>query len=437
MRDLVIVGIVALGVLASLRRPWIGFMLWTWLSIMNPHRFTYGFANTAPLAAAAAAALLVGLVMTKDKSSPFKGAPVTWMVLFMVWITLSWLLGLDVAEDYEQWKKVMKIDFMIIVGMAVLYSKQHVIALAWVAAGSLALLGLKGGIFTVASGGNYRVWGPEGSFIYDNNEFALSLVMTIPLLRFLQLQLVPGWRRHLLTITMLFCAAAALGTQSRGALLAMSVMSTVLWWRGKSRILGGVVIAAAAVTLVAFMPDSWSNRMSTIQTYDQDRSAMGRISAWWTAYGIAKDRPLGVGFNAARDELFQRYSPHPDYVHAAHSIYFQVMGNHGFIGLFIFLAIFISTFLWAGRLQREAAVHPSARWAGELGSMAQVSLIGYFVGGAFLSLSYFDLPYNVMMMVVITRLWVRRRGWETEPVYPPGWLTLPGLATNSRAAAHR
>ena len=193
MRDLLIVGIVGLGALAALRRPWIGFMLWTWLSIMNPHRFTYGFANTAPLAAVAAAALLAGLVMTKDKTSPFKGAPVSWMVAFMVWITLSWLLGLDVEGDYEQWKKVMKIDFMIIIGMALLYSKQHVIALAWVAAGSLALLGLKGGIFTVASGGNYRVWGPEGSFIYDNNEFALSLVMTIPLLRFLQLQLMPGW----------------------------------------------------------------------------------------------------------------------------------------------------------------------------------------------------------------------------------------------------
>lgn len=437
MRDLLVVGIVVLGALASLRRPWIGIMLWTWLSIMNPHRFTYGFAYSAPLAAVAAAAVLVGLVMTKDKSSPFKGSPVVWLALFMVWMTLSWLLGQDIAYDYEQWKKVMKIDIMIIVGMALLYSKQHVLALAWVSAGSLALLGLKGGIFTVATGGNYRVWGPEGSFIYDNNEFALSLVMAIPLLRFLQLQLLPGWRRHLMTITMLFCAAAALGTYSRGALLAMTAMSTVLWWRGKSRALGGLVIVVAAATLLTFMPESWTSRMSSISSYEEDRSALGRISAWWNAFGIAKDRLFGVGFNAATPELFARYSPYPDYVHAAHSIYFQVMGNHGFIGLFIFLAIFGSTYWWAARLRREAAVHPAATWCGELGAMAQVSLIGYFVGGAFLSLSYFDLPYNVMMMVVLTRLWVRKRGWETEPVYLPGWRTLPGLAAPRPAAAHQ
>jgi putative inorganic carbon (hco3(-)) transporter len=437
MRDLLLVGIVAWGALAALRHPWIGVMLWTWLSIMNPHRFAYGFAYSAPLAAVAAAALLLGLLITKDKSSPFKGAPVTLLAVFMVWMTLSWLFGLDIAYDYEQWKKVMKIDFMIIVGMALLYSKQHVLALAWVSAGSLALLGLKGGIFTVATGGNYRVWGPEGSFIYDNNEFALSLVMTIPLLRFLQLQLQPGWRRHLMTITMLFCAAAALGTHSRGALLAMTAMATVLWWRGRSRFLGGVLIAVAAMSLLAFMPEHWTTRMSTISEFQEDRSALGRISAWWNAFGIAQHRLFGVGFDAAKPELFALYSPYPDYVHAAHSIYFQVMGNHGFIGLFIFLGIFGSTYWWAGRLRHEAKVHPSAAWAADLGAMAQVSLIGYAVGGAFLSLSYFDLPYNVMMMVVLTRLWVRNRRWETEPVYQPGWRTIPGLALPKPAVTAR
>jgi hypothetical protein len=37
---------------------------------------------------------------------------------------------------------------------------------------SLALLGAKGGVFTLMTAGSYRVWGPPGSFIEDNNEFA-------------------------------------------------------------------------------------------------------------------------------------------------------------------------------------------------------------------------------------------------------------------------
>ena len=206
-------------------------------------------------------------------------------------------------------------------------------------------------------------------------------------------------------------------------------MALVLWWRGKSRWLGGVVIVCAAVSLVAFMPDSWSNRMSSISNYEADRSALGRISAWWTAFGIAKDYIAGIGFNAARADLFARYSPYPDYVHAAHSIYFQVMGNHGFIGLFFFLMIFISTYLMAGRLSRFAKANPQARWCDELGAMCQVSLIGYGVGGAFLSLSYFDLQYNIMIMVVVASKWAQTSGWKTEPA-PTGWERhIQGLTT--------
>jgi probable O-glycosylation ligase (exosortase A-associated) len=143
---------------------------------------------------------------------------------------------------------------------------------------------------------------------------------------------------------------------------------------------------------------------------------------------------FGVGFNAARPELFAMFSPYPDYVHAAHSIYFQVMGNHGFVGLFIFLGIFVSTYLAAGRLRVESRSEPRAAWCDSLGAMCQVSIIGYAVGGAFLSLSYFDLPYNVMMMVILARVWVRNRGWESEPAWHSGRIVLPGINGPTPAA---
>jgi len=428
MRDLLIVAIVAVACLVALRRPWIGILLWTWLSIMNPHRYAYGFAHDAPLAAAAAGCTLLGLLFTKDKSSPFKGAPVVWLLLFMFWITLSWLFGLSISEDYPQWDKVMKVFFMTIVGLSLLHSKKHILALAWVAVGSLAVLGAKGGVFTVLTGGSYHVWGPPDSFIADNNEFALALVMTIPLLRFLQLQLQKVRHRQAMTLVMLLCAVAALGSQSRGALLAISAMAMLLWWRGKSRLIGGVAIASAAVVLIAFMPDSWTHRMDTINDYQADASAMGRINAWWNAWGIAKTYLFGVGFNAARPVLFQRFAPVPDDIHAAHSIYFQVLGNHGFVGLFLFLAVLFSTYRAAAKLRKECRGVPQAHWCDDLAVMAQVSLVGYAVGGAFLSLAYFDLPYDVMMLVVLARMWVRRRSWETEPAEQTGWPGVPGLA---------
>lgn len=428
MRDILIISIVFAGAFAALKRPWIGVMLWTWLSIMNPHRYAFGLAYSAPLAAIAFGATFLGMLMTKERSSPFKSAAVTLFVVFMVWISLSTVFGLDPAEDYWQWNKVMKIDAMILVALVLLHSKKHILALMWVSAGSLALLGLKGGLFTLITGGNFRVWGPPGSFIEDNNEFALSLVMAIPLLRFLQLQLTNQWGRHAMTVTMLMCAVASLGSYSRGSLLAMGAMLTFLWWNGKNKLTVGVVLLMAVPILVAFMPDAWMGRMSTMGEYEEDASSMGRISAWWNAWNIAFQYPLGVGFNAARPELFALYSPTPEKVHAAHSIYFQVLGNHGFVGLFLFLALWITTWRSAGWLRSRCAQIPEAAWCVDLGAMCQVCLMGYAVGGAFLSLAYFDLPYNVMVIIILTRVWVQTKGWLREPASVRGWKNIPGLA---------
>ncbi|MBN8507259.1 MAG: putative O-glycosylation ligase, exosortase A system-associated [Burkholderiales bacterium] len=432
MRDILVMSIVLVGAVAALRRPWIGVMLWTWVSLMNPHRATWGFAYDMPVAAIAAGSTLIGLLITRDRESPFKGPPVTWLVVFIVWITLSWLAGLDPAGDYGQWNKVMKIYLMTLVALALLRSKTHIFAFVWVIVISLGFLGAKGGAFTLVTAGSYRVWGPAETFIAENNAFAVAIVMTIPLVRFLQLQLESRWGRRAMTALMILLAASALGSQSRGALLAVVAMSMLLWWRlGRRRLLGLMVMAVVGAALIAFMPETWEARMSTINTYEEDQSAMMRIAAWWVAWGIGFDYPLGVGFLAARPELFMKYSP---YVHiagdrtpVAHSIYFQTLGHHGFVGLGIFLAMWISSWRVASAIRRQARNHSQAGWCHDLASMSQVSFVGYFVGGAFLDLAYFDLPYNLLVILVLTRAWLQRQGWKTEPAAAPGRWRVPGV----------
>lgn len=435
MRDVVLSLFILPLLLAALKRPWLGVCLWVWLGLMNPHRYVYGFAYSLPWSQLTILVFFISLYLTKERYKILAGAPVIWLLIFSIWMTLSLLLGLDPANDYDQWNKVMKGMLMVFLLFSVMRSKFHIIALVWTCALSLALVGLKGGVFTILTGGSHRVWGPPDSLISDNNEFALALSMTIPLLWFLRQQLTNRRARIVMMALMVLCAAAALGTQSRGGLLAIAAMAVVLWWRGGSRFMGGIVIAVAAVVLIAFMPPEWTERMSTINNdYSEDNSAKNRISAWWVSWGIAKDYLTGIGFLTARPHLFMLYSPYPETgVWVAHSIYFQIMGNHGFIGLGIFLMIFFSAWWSANRVRRAARRQPNLLWCSQLAGMCQVSLVGYAVGGAFLSLAYFELPYYVVAVVVLTDLWVRQRRWETEtePTWR-GW-RLPGMAARGVA----
>lgn len=413
-RDIVVVGIVLVLALWAIRRPWIGVMNWTWLSIMNPHRYTWGFAFSAPLAAIAAASTLLGLIITKERRSPFHGAPTIWFLLFTAWITISWRMGYDPNGDYYQWTKVMKIFFMTYVALMLLMSKQHIVVFVWVTIGSIGLLAVKGGLFTILSGGGYHVWGPAGSFIADNNAFALAVIVCTPMLYFLQTQLPKPWMRFAMTLAIIMCIASALGSQSRGAFVALTAAGGVFWWRSPNKGVATIIIFVALIVLLPMMPDSWWQRMDTIDSYEEDGSAMGRINAWLVAIEVAKHHFFGAGMSYQHQEFFSQWGVHETTTRAAHSIYFQVLGNHGFIGLFLYLMIFISAFRMAGRLRKQTKEIPQAKWVSDMCGMIQVSLLSFAVGGAFLSLTYFDLPYNLMVMVVLASTWVRERAWETE-----------------------
>jgi probable O-glycosylation ligase (exosortase A-associated) len=417
MRDVVIFAVIGVCSAVALVHPWLGVMTWTVVSIMNPHRYAW-VASTAPVAAVVAIATMAGLVFTRDRVRLI-AAPSTWaLVAFMIWICITLPFSIHFDAGLELWSRALKIDLMILVALAALYTRKHVMALAWVLVISIGFYGFKGGIFTIGSGGGSRVWGPPDSYIEGNNELAVALIMIIPLMRFVQMQLKAAWARHGMTAWMILCATAAVGTQSRGALLAIIAMSVMVWWRGRSKILVGLLTLLVAWALFAFMPDQWDTRMSTIAEYEQDSSATGRINAWWMAWNLARDRFFGGGFAIYDPDVFALYAPHPDDVHAAHSIYFQVLGEHGFVGLALFLLLWILVWRSAGWLRRNAADQAECTWASNLGAMCQASIAAYAVGGAFLSLAYFDLPYNLLVLIVVARRWVEDRKKEEAAKAP-------------------
>ena len=226
--------------------------------------------------------------------------------------------------------------------------------------------------------------------------------MTIPLMRYLQLQEKSHLVRLGLTVGMVLTIISAVGSQSRGALVGLLVTGTIFWFKSRRKLMLAIFIAFSVILVVTIMPESWYQRMDTIDTYQQDDSAQGRINAWWTAWNVARSRFLGGGFEMWRPPVFRQFAPVPDNVHDAHSIYFKVLGEHGFVGLFLFLLLLALTWWKCGAIIRIAKKNAELLWARDLATMIQVSMVGYLSAGTFLGLSYFDYIYHLIAVVVVT-----------------------------------
>lgn len=422
MRDLFVTGVVFGSLPFILWRPWIGIIMWCWLSYMNPHKQAWGFATTMPFAYLVAVTTLVGLLfMREPKRIPWTRESVTLLVL-LLWMCVSTFFAMNPEGAWPQLEKVAKIQLMTFVTLMLITSEQRLKVLVWIIVLSLGYYGVKGGIFTITRGGEHRVWGPAGTFIAGNNEIGLALIIAIPLMRFLQLDAKEWWLRWGLGGAMLLSAIAAIGTQSRGAFLAIGAMGVFLWLKSRNKLVTGILVAAAVAAVLAIMPPQYYERLATIQTYEQDGSAMGRINAWWFAWNLANDRPVvGGGFEVFRPWLFKIYAPEPDNYHDVHSIYFEMLGEHGFVGLALFLLVFFFTWRSAMAIIKDARKSPELKWMADLAAMVQVSLIGYATGGAFLGLAYFDLPYHLVAIVVILKdLLARQASPAAVPVRPAG-----------------
>lgn len=410
MRDILVTALVFGSIPFILKRPWLGIIVWTWLGFMNPHKQCWGFAREMPFAYIIALTTLVALLLSKEsKKIPWTRESIT-LALFVGWMVITTFFARFPELAWLQLEKVVKIQLMIFVAMMLITDRFRLHALVWTLALSLGFYGVKGGIFTIVHGGIYRVQGPEGSFITGNNEMGLALAMTVPLMYYLYRESPRWYVRWGLMGAILLTSLAAFGTHSRGALLGMGAMGVMLWWNSKQKFLMTLMLAAGVLSVYSYMPQEWFDRMSTIKTYEEELSAKARFASWEFAFNIASSRIFGGGF-----ETFAGRSD-------AHSIYFEVLGEHGFIGLGLFLALGLFTWMAASRIRRTSEKAQDMAWMGMLTRMLQVSLVAYAATGAFLGMAYFDYAYNLVLIIVVCKAILAARGASAVPTQASGAL---------------
>ena len=433
MRDIALALFVFGMIPFILMRPYVGLLVWSWLGYMNPYRLCYGFAISFPWVQLVAIVTLVSMLFNRERKTVKPSSTVILLFLFFAWTTLTAFYAVQQDSAWQTWEQFGKTLIMVLVTFMLVNDRKRIHWLVWVIVVSIGFYGLKGGIFTALRGGAYHVYGPAKSFIADNNDLAQALCMILPLMRYLQLQASRKYLKLGLGVALFIVGIGILGTYSRGGLVALAVVCAALFLKGRKKVMLALVFLSLGVTAYNFMPAQWMERMDTLHHADETDSMQTRMQSWKFATQVALHRPLvGGGMNVYQSAaMWSRYGPEDAIPRAVHSVYFRVLGEQGFPGLVMFVALLFVSWRNCAKVRRRTRDSPSDKWAFDLASMLQVSLLAFMTAGLATTSTYFDLSYQIMAMCVLLKEILEAR--TAESMVPGKGDTGQGDVANGKA----
>ncbi len=410
LRSLFLLVLIATPMIYIAFSPFVGVMLWTWISSMTPHRLTYGFLYDAPIVYAIAVATLASLILRNEIKHVPRHPLVVLTGFYVAWSGLTTIFALEPDLAFTGWVDLLKVTALAFATAATLTSRRRIYLLVTMIGISFAYYGVKGGLFTLMTGGAFRALGAPGSFMAGTNEYATVLLMALPLFVWLAKHAEWWLLRWMFRAAIPLSVIAILGTQSRGALVALLAMLAFIGMRERRVMIGLLVLLLAAPVIWEVMPSNWRARFETISEYSEDASFMGRVTMWKAAARAASDHPiLGVGIDGWTNPDFQaKYVPVGEQPREWHSIYFGNLAENGFPGLFLFVCLLFLAILSCRSVHRVAQQHDGLQWIGDLALALQASFIGFAAVGLVLHFPMFDLYFQLVAITAVLASMVER-----------------------------
>lgn len=426
MRDLMFFFLFLPLIFMSIKNSFVAYLLWCWAGLVAIQYYLYGFMVGVSYVQIFAAIALLQFLLKKDPDrQPFEINRTTALLfLFAFHVVLSATFAYSGhPRNWEMATNMIKTVLFCALMPMIVTNRYRLHALILVIVIAMSLHGAVDGLKFVASGGNHLA---RGIIKFgDNNHFAMVLVIVMPLLIYLyKYSSVKIIRLGFLALIPLL-VFSVIATQSRGGIVCLAAVGLWFLLTSRHKFSGLLLIVLCVVLASQLASDEWLARMNTIDNATEDSSFLGRIGAWQVSSAIALVNPFfgGGPMSIEMGSVWSQYRDAPGLLgflpmdlnglpgrgRATHSIYFQAMGDLGFVGFFIFIAILINALLTARAIIKLCKhVGPKMDWALTLAQMLSLSVLAYAVGGALLSATYFDLPYVLFMLLQVLRLQVEK-----------------------------
>ena len=394
MRDYVVLIFLAGCIYAALKKPWLGVLSLAVFSYLNPHAYAWGFVRSLPVYYVLFLVVAFRTFTAKDKDSIPKDWRITVFILLWIYFAITSTQAYFPDIAWQRFWFITKIYLPFFFTLVLINTRFKLYCLVVTIAASIGIVAVKGGLFAILHGFSARVYGPPATQFEENNAFAVAMLICIPLLLIWQRETCNSLFKKGILLAIPIIYAASLCSWSRGALITMTVLTLMLILNSKHKFLAIPLVLVGAFFVKDYLPQEWFGRMHTLETYQQDSSAMSRIQAWTDGWNHTLEHPfVGAGFDGWR-EVTQR-----DW----HSSYVEMFSEHGFIAFGLWLSLIVGTLISMTTLPKKTFQVEGMEWVANYCFMLRASLICYMVGTAFLGLSYWDLLYHLIFIAVLVK----------------------------------
>lgn len=400
MRDMTLFVIMLALIWMVWRKPWIGVAGLALLGAMHPQSYGGEWMSRFPVYKVLFLVTCVAVVIDYWRTRRYPPLFWDWRLAVLVLLLADFVLTTQLALLPDTARGRL-IEFSMLIPPLLLTlwltdSREKLHYLIVATAAGIALVALKGGYWAVMTGFSDRVYGPPNSQIGGNNEFAVALAMTIPLLVLWMRQTVDRPLRWTIMAAIALCYVAALTSWSRGGLVSLAAMSAFLVWNSKHKYLAVLLVAAGVAVALVNLPEKWLARMESISSYEEDQSFQGRQESWrqglsylqrdpWTGSGFEGWRAVTAKFSGQGDPSTLDW----------HSAYIEALVEHGIPGFLLWGTLLAGTMLGLSRMigRGKRAGEP---WLVDYGAMLRAALVAYAAGGLTLGITYWELMFQIL-----------------------------------------
>ncbi|MBD3730838.1 MAG: putative O-glycosylation ligase, exosortase A system-associated [Sphingomonadales bacterium] len=433
-----VLGFLALG----LRRPFVWVLAYLYIDILAPQKIGWSLTAAVPVSLIAFCAAFGGWLLADSKDGSrvtFRQGLLLALLLYCGWTTMNADFPEFAQEKWSWvWKALVFAMFLPLTLRTRLRFESALLVMVLTAGSIIINAGLK----TFGGGGGYGslyLYVNDNSGIYESSTLATVAVAIIPLVLWLArfgTIFPPDWRVRLFAGALIFaCLLIPIGTEARTGLLCIAVLGLLLLRDAKRRMAYLAAGLALVIVAVPFLPQSYYDRMATIGEHSEDESASTRVAVWqWTLDYVAA-HPTGGGFDAYRANKFTykmpvvvkqgnttaiEYQDVTDHARAYHSAIFEMLGEQGWPGLFLWLWIHALGLWQMERIRRRwrKRTAPGEAWQAPLASALQLAQIVYLIGSLFQGIAY--QPFVLMLVGLQCALWSYCRRLDSPGKKPVG-----------------